>query len=500
MYTNYSLPTRFLIIIMVLLLALAVLPLNRNVADAQPRSLQLTVRNMTDKQPLLATLVVVHTDNAVLMPSTASRLEGLEEFAEGGKQPTLMETFKARRGVKHVSRFGGSIRPGASVSIQGVTAEPGDLVSVIAQLGCTNDGVVFGTALIAEDGSLPALSSGHALDVGTEPNTETKLTVPCLGGEGESKLDEADGEGSIALHPGIAGSAELSAEYGWDGQLMQIILANRGSRTASKREVGVTIENLTKGQPLGSPILVVHDRHTDVLVINRPGALKGIDDFSESGNRNRLIASLRRHPGVIEVYPLETGLPIAPGASFTWNIDAMSGSDISVLAQLSCTNDGYVLATAPIKVVSGSMVSSEAMGTMNDSGSENNHETLATVPCLGGEMAGISEGRGELNVNKHPGITGIGDLSVANHNWTDDSTVRIRIHYPGKITVVDFSKIPTSTPTPSSVPTVNPDGTDNEVEDPDTGGSAPSAAVTLIMLLAGIGLLFAGRHLIVIRK
>ena len=62
-----------------------------------------------------------------------------------------------------------------------------------------------------------------------------------------------------------------------------------------------------------------------------------------------------------------------------------------------------------------------------DSGSENNDETSATVPCLGGGVAALSEGLGEGMRSPHAGISGTADLSQETHGWTDDKTASFYI-------------------------------------------------------------------------
>ena len=69
-------------------------------SEAQQKSFQLTVRNLTERQPISPPIVVVHGGGAVLLPSSAGRLEGLEAFAESGSQPELMESLRGRSGVK----------------------------------------------------------------------------------------------------------------------------------------------------------------------------------------------------------------------------------------------------------------------------------------------------------------------------------------------------------------------------------------------------------------
>ena len=79
--------------------------------------------------------------------------------------------------------------------MEDIAAAPGDYISVIGMLACTNDAVAFGTAALSMYGSRLAMSSGAVFDVGTENNDETSATVPCLGGEGVSGADTDDGEG-----------------------------------------------------------------------------------------------------------------------------------------------------------------------------------------------------------------------------------------------------------------------------------------------------------------
>ena len=119
---------------------------------AQPTDFQLTVRNITARQPLSPPLVIVHESNAVLLPSTAGRLDGLEEFAESGEHEALMESLSRRSGVKNVSRFGGTISPQQQFTLLRVSAEPGDHISVMGTLECTNDGIAMGTVIVPEDG------------------------------------------------------------------------------------------------------------------------------------------------------------------------------------------------------------------------------------------------------------------------------------------------------------------------------------------------------------
>ena len=100
-------------------------------------------------------------------------------------------------------------------------------------LACTNDAIAIGTLIVPEAGSLPAMSSGRVYDAGTEENSETAATVPCLGGEGVSDGDAPDGEGlDNPSSRESAAKGDLSAEqHGWDGPAMQLFLTSARRRS-----------------------------------------------------------------------------------------------------------------------------------------------------------------------------------------------------------------------------------------------------------------------------
>ncbi|MXZ03724.1 MAG: hypothetical protein F4Y88_08710, partial [Chloroflexi bacterium] len=381
---------------LVAFLTLAVFSSQSQSTEAQQtKDFQLTVRNITARQPISPPIVVVHDSSAVLLPSSAGRLEGLEAFAESGDQPELMESLRGRSGVKDVLRFGGVLNPNSQQTLLRVPADPGDRISVLGSLQCTNDGITLGTIMVSDDGS-PSFGSGTVWDAGTEENDESRATVPCpepgWEGEGVSNLDTADGEGSISRHPGISGNGDLGAVFGWDHTVIEIALDERGARPARAFEVGATLENRTTGQPITPPVVVVHDKNVDVIEYTRPRELPGIDALSESGDGSVLIATLAERPGVVSVRQWWTDGPIVPDSSFSGNARAFVGNSVTVLGMFACTNDGYIVASAEVKGSSLNVQRTSGIAKVFDSGAEDNLETSATVPCLGGESAGLSEG------------------------------------------------------------------------------------------------------------
>ena len=446
-------------------------------AEAQEAgNVVLTVRNVTAGQPLTPAVVVVHDGGADLLPENAEDLAGLEELAESGQPAALAASLRDVAGVKDTLTLDPPPLPPGQEATVTISASPGDHVSVISMLACTNDAITIGTLIVPEAGSLPAMSSGRVYDAGTEENAETAATVPCLGGEGVSSGDAPDGEGAIAHHAGIGGEADLSAEqHGWDGPAMQLFLTSVDGAAPAQLELGLTLKNLTGGQPITPPVAVVHDPNVNVISYTEPSELDGIDDLSEGGVQDDLLATLRARPGVVSVYGLDSGGPIVPGGSFTADIAGVEGAAVSVVGMFACTNDAYILATAPF-ALGGSVVAE-----VFDSGAENNDETTATVPCLGGGDAALSEGVGEGTRAMHAGISGGADLDPEVHGWTADTTAELTLHEAGRSAVV--------APTP---PFATP-------RLPSTGGYTLSTMWLLVAGLAG-GFTLLGGSILIVRQ
>ena len=398
-------------------------------------ALNLTVRNVTGGQPLTPPMAVVLEPGTSILPASSEELDGLEELAEAGEQEALATSLLALPGVKEVVSFDPPpILPGEEHTVSITAAEPGDRVSVITMLACTNDAIAYGNVVVPEDGNLPAMSSGRVLDAGTEVNDETEATVACFGqeGGGVSNLDEADGEGVIADHPGITGDADLSSQHAWQGPAMELVLTDGEEDVPGSLDFGITLENLTVGQPITPPVVVVHDPNVAVFDYVSPTELDGIDDLSEAGVQADLLATLRATPGVVRAYGLDSGGPIGPGASHVEaSLSGIEGADVTVVGMLACTNDAYIRVSESLNVVRGSLVATgPTAALLFDSGSEANDETADTVPCLGGGPAALSDGLGEGMRAAHEGITGGADLSVETHGWTEGEVASLWVHGP----------------------------------------------------------------------
>ena len=381
----------------------------------------LTVRNVTGGNPLTPPIAIVHDGSVITGASSLDGLAGLEELAEAGAQEPLATTLAGLDGVSEVVKIETAPIPGGEEATGMVMAMPGDYVTVVSMLACTNDAITVGTAIVSEGG---AMSSGRVYDAGTEVNSETAASVPCLGGAGVS---DASGEGSLMLHGGIMGGADLDATtHGWDVAAMQLFVHAAGTDAPAAANPTLTLENLTAGQPITPPVVVVHDPNVAPLMYESPDDLDGIDDLSEGGATGDLIATLDGRPGVLSAFVLNTGGPILPGQEYNTVIDGVDGAAVSVAGMFACTNDAYILATSMIELDDdGKPTTTEAIASVIDSGSESNDETADTVPCLGGEA--ISSGLGEGSRSEHRGIQGGADLDPETHGWTAETTAKLTL-------------------------------------------------------------------------
>ena len=141
-------------------------------------------------------------------------------LAETGNNGPLAELAMGSDAVGSVVAFppppDGVVLPGGSVSTM-VTASSGmGYLSLATMLVETNDGIVLGNSLplFDEDGNPRSFTMDLiSYDAGTEENNELATHVP---GPPFDGMERAPTEGGvIAAHPGIAGTADVGAAFGW---------------------------------------------------------------------------------------------------------------------------------------------------------------------------------------------------------------------------------------------------------------------------------------------
>ncbi len=186
----------------------------------------------------------------------------------------------------------------------------------------------------------------------------------------------------------------------------------------------VTIENLTTGQPFTPPVLVTHSSALDIFESGQSASAE-IQAIAENGNADPLLTLIG---GSSAVYDSVAGTaPILPGETATLSIEAPSGSLISAVMMLICTNDGFTgLDSVALQASGAQTIDADAY----DAGTENNTEDFADIvpPCQG--LIGVTsddDGTGASNpalaeggvVSAHAGVQGGTDLTTADHGWTD---------------------------------------------------------------------------------
>ena len=106
---------------------------------------------------------------------------------------------------------------------------------------------------------------------------------------------------------------------------------------------------------------------------------------------------------------------VLPGASVSFELKADRRARLSLAGMLVCTNDGFTGLDGRSLPKRGSK---EYYLKTYDAGTEKNTELAAHVPCLGG-----TENDADVNTNRrikhHRGIKEVGDLTEAEHGWTD---------------------------------------------------------------------------------
>ncbi|MCH8815687.1 MAG: spondin domain-containing protein [Chloroflexi bacterium] len=224
----------------------------------------------------------------------------------------------------------------------------------------------------------------------------------------------------------------------------------------------IKIENLTSGQPFTPPLIAAHTSDTGLFTVGE-AASEGVKEIAENGNLETLAAAVAADSAVIAA---STGdAAVLPGETATLTIDAPSGSYLSWVSMLICTNDGFVgIDSLALQATGSQTVDKDAY----DAGTETNTEDFADIvpPCQ--DLIGVSsddDGTGASNpdlaeggvIGAHAGIQGSDDLTVADHGWTDP-VARVTI---------------TAEEAPAAVPS--------------TGGAPTSGSTPSWMLLAALG-------------
>ncbi|MGH2540069.1 MAG: spondin domain-containing protein [Actinomycetota bacterium] len=217
-------------------LALALIPTGAATAGGGSRY-RVTIRVLTDGQPLTPPVVVTHRDALDLFEIGQIASVGIKEVAENGNAPALVSALEQSAGVGHVKAGAEPlVRAGlpGSTSFDDVvrlTIGAGSrvrFVSFASMLICTNDGFtgINHVRLPTDVGDTVRIGAA-GYDAGTETNTEgfVDIVPPCQDLVGVSSGETGSGVSDPALfengvihhHPGIEGGADLLTDvHGWD--------------------------------------------------------------------------------------------------------------------------------------------------------------------------------------------------------------------------------------------------------------------------------------------
>ena len=198
----------------------------------------------------------------------------------------------------------------------------------------------------------------------------------------------------------------------------------------------VTIDNLTKGQPLTPPVVATHRAATGIFTVGQPASF-ALKEIAENGNLAPMVAQLGADKHVSDSVAAEAplvpaGLPSSAmfGKSVTLTLTASKGANfLSWVSMLVCTNDGFtgVNSLRLPKDVGDVVV---AHTPAYDAGTEVNTEDFADIVAHCQEFVGVTSGDPGTStsnpalaeggvIHHHPGIVGGADLVPAIHGWTD---------------------------------------------------------------------------------
>lgn len=148
--------------------------------DATPY--RITIEGTSEGQPLTPPVVVSHSDTTEVFELGGTASPGLELIAEEGMFDDLVAELEVANGVFEV--FPASDAPGF-VHEATITAQPGQLLSIVTMLARTND-VITGVrnAVLPPFADGPLVIEAVAYDAGTETNTGLVEHIPFYGNAG----------------------------------------------------------------------------------------------------------------------------------------------------------------------------------------------------------------------------------------------------------------------------------------------------------------------------
>ncbi|MCR9204309.1 MAG: spondin domain-containing protein [Halobacteriovoraceae bacterium] len=191
--------------------------------------------------------------------------------------------------------------------------------------------------------------------------------------------------------------------------LLASVLFASFSFQAAATQFEVTIQNLTKGQPITPPVLVAHSPKIQLFKVGEE-ASQGLKELAQDGVTSTLETELNSSAYVKGV---NTGSGvILPGQKQTITLKSTSKKVVlSFVSMLARTNDAIVAAkNLPLRIRKGH--SYVVLANVYDAGAEQNNESCSSIPAPPCNNPGVGTDGGEGFVRPHEGVLGIADLDL----------------------------------------------------------------------------------------
>jgi len=191
----------------------------------------------------------------------------------------------------------------------------------------------------------------------------------------------------------------------------------------------VIVTNLTAAQPIAPVAVVLHTMGYEPVSLGSVASV-ALEKLAEGGDNTLFLSEADTHASVLKTWGGAGAL--MPSASETFNVEVNSNTGLllSVVGMLVNTNDGFVNITG--LDVSGLVVGNtqEVLLSVYDAGTEDNTESMATLPGLGG--VGFATARDDVNfISIHRGVVTMDDgLTTSGLNEShrfDNPAVKVSI-------------------------------------------------------------------------
>ncbi len=179
----------------------------------------------------------------------------------------------------------------------------------------------------------------------------------------------------------------------------------------------LTIQNLTNGQPITSPVIAVHAPGYELLKVGQK-ATKALGKLATDGITKDLEAELSYEKDVVRT-AVGSGI-ILPGQSQSIEVLAKNPHfKISAIAMLARTNDAITAKNGlSLKLKPGQSYS--AFLNTYDAGVEVNTESCNAVPAPPCNSHNVGETENGI-IKPHVGILGLGDLDLARDSFAKEA-------------------------------------------------------------------------------